>query len=338
MRFIREHARDHAAKPFFLYVAFTAAHWPMHAKEADIAKYRGRYDAGYAAIRDARWAKQKQLGVVDARWTPVPLVGDWDQVKNREFEARCMEVYAAMVDCMDQGIGRVIAELKQQGQFDNTLILYLQDNGGCAETVGRGTNAAARAERPTLPPMAPDEFQFSSTPKQTRDGWPVRRGYGVMPGRPDTYIAYGREWANVSNTPFREYKHWVHEGGISHAAHRALAGGHRCRRAEASSNREPGQLGGHHGHRAWTWRRATYPAEYRGEKIKPLEGISLRPAFAGQPLHRTQPLVWEHEGNRAIRDGPDGNSSPRKTSPGNSTTSQPTAPNCTTSPPPNPTA
>jgi arylsulfatase len=301
VRLIREHARDHTAAPFFLYVAFTAAHWPMHAKETDIAKYRGRYDAGYAAIREARWARQQQLGVVDAKWLPAPLAGDWDKVKNREFETHCMEVYAAMVDCMDQGIGRVIAELKQQGQLDNTLILYLQDNGGCAETVGRGTNATARSERPSLPPMAPDEFQFSSTPKQTRDGRPVRMGYGVLPGGPDTYIAYGREWANVSNTPFREYKHWTHEGGISTPLIAHWPAGIAPSRRNALVS-EPGQLVDIMA-TCLDVARADYPAENRGEKIKPIEGISLQPVFGGRPLNRTKPLVWEHEGNRAIREG-----------------------------------
>jgi hypothetical protein len=228
-------------------------------------------------------------------------VGDWEQVKNREFETRCMEVYAAMVDCMDQGIGRVVAELKQQGSLDNTLILYLQDNGACAEATGRGKSATVRAERPPLPPIGPDEFQFNSTPKQTRDGWPVRQGYGVMPGGPDTYIAYGREWANVSNTPFREYKHWVHEGGISTPliVHWP-AGITGVRRGKLET--QPGQLvdimatcldvAG-----------ATYPVEHRGQQIKPPEGTSLRPVFAGETLSRSQPLVWEHEGNRAIREG-----------------------------------
>ena len=301
VRFIGDHARDHAKEPFFLYVAYTAAHWPMHAKEADIAKYRGRYDAGYAAIRDARWAKQKLLGVVDEKWTPSPLVGDWSNVKNREFETRCMEVYAAMVDSMDQGIGRVIAELKARGQFENTLIFYLQDNGGCAETIGRGPNAKPRGETPTLPPMATGDFQYNSTPKQTRDGWPVRMGYGTMPGGPDTYISYGREWANVSNTPFREYKHWVHEGGIAtplvaHWPAGIEAGG------SGRLTHQPAQLVDIMA-TVLDVTGAQYPTERDGQKITPLEGVSLRPAMAGQPLARTQPLVWEHEGNRAIREG-----------------------------------
>lgn len=301
VRFLRDHTKDHAAQPFFLYVAYTAAHWPMHARESDIAKYKGRYRAGYEAIRAERWAKQKQLGLVDPKWEPSRLVGDWSKVKDQPFEERCMEVYAAMVDCMDQGIGRIVTELKALGQFDNTLILYLQDNGGCAENVGRGTHATVRGDQPTLPPMAPEDQQFSSQPKQTRDGWPVRQGYGVMPGGPDTYIAYGREWANVSNTPFREYKHWTHEGGISTPliAHWP-AGIAPSRRDKLES--QPAHLidimatcidlAG-----------ATYPKEHGGERIQPMEGVSLRPLLAGKSIERTQPIFWEHEGNRAVRDG-----------------------------------
>ncbi len=299
--FVRDHARAHPREPFFLYTAFTAAHWPMHAKESDIAKYRGRYRGGYEAVRTARWSKLKRLGLVDPTWTPTPIVGDWNQVKDRAFEERCMEVYAAMIDCLDQGIGRLVAELKSQGQFENTLILFLQDNGGCAELVGRGQNAAARADRPSLPPMAPGDQQFNSQPKQTRDGWPVRQGYGVLPGGPDTYIAYGREWANVSNTPFREYKHWTHEGGISTPliAHWP-AGLARSRRNRLEA--EPAHLidimatcvdlAG-----------AAYPEARDGVKIKPMEGVSLRPLFSGRPLARPQPIFWEHEGNRAVRAG-----------------------------------
>ncbi|MEO7317450.1 MAG: sulfatase-like hydrolase/transferase, partial [Chthoniobacteraceae bacterium] len=239
---------------------------------------------------------------VDEKWTPSPLVGDWDKVKDRTFETRCMEVYAAMIDCMDQGIGRVVAELKERGQLENTLILYLQDNGACAEANGRGGKAVPRGENPTLPPMAPEQPQFGSTPKQTRDGWPVRQGYGVLPGGPDTYVAYGRDWANVGNTPFREYKHWVHEGGIATPFIAHWPAGLVGSESGGRISKEPGQL---------TDIMATvldatgakYPTEHGGQKITPLEGVSLRPAFAGKPLARTQPLVWEHEGNRAIREG-----------------------------------
>ncbi|MGH8021218.1 MAG: sulfatase-like hydrolase/transferase [Opitutaceae bacterium] len=137
-RFVAGHARDHGEQPFFMYVACTAAHWPIHAKKSDIAKYRGRYNAGYNAIRAARAAKMKSLGLLDPRWQIAPQEGGaWNSVQNREFEIRCMEVYAAMIDCMDQGIGRLVAELQRTGQFEDTLILFLQDNGGCAEDMGR---------------------------------------------------------------------------------------------------------------------------------------------------------------------------------------------------------
>jgi len=301
-KFIREHRRDHASEPFFMYLPYTAAHWPMHARERDIAKYKGRYDAGYAPIRAARWAKQKQLGLVDAHSELSPQVGNWDAVKNKEFEARCMEVYAAMLTTMDEGVGRIVAELKATGQYENTVICYLQDNGACAETNGRVGAFTPRAAAPSLPPMGKDAQQFGSRPDQTRDGYPVRGGYGVLPGPADTYVAYGRDWANVSNTPFREYKHWVHEGGISTPliVHWP-AGISAARRGKLEA--QPGHLidlmatcvdlAG-----------AKYPADFKGEKITPLEGVSLRPAFAGQPLGRAQPIFWEHEGNRAVREGP----------------------------------
>jgi arylsulfatase len=150
-RFLHEHARDHRDQPFLLYVPYTAAHWPMHARESDIAKYHGRYDAGYEAIRTARFAKQKQLGLIPADAVLPPAAGDWGKVQNRAFEARCMEVYAAMLTVMDEGVGRIVAELKANGQFENTVICFLQDNGGCAETNGRIGPFQPRAAAPSLP-------------------------------------------------------------------------------------------------------------------------------------------------------------------------------------------
>ncbi len=124
-----------------------------------------------------------------------------------------MEVYAAMVDRMDQGVGKIVAELKRTGRLDDTLIFFLQDNGGCAEPIGRGPTKnrldGPRPERPTLAPLAAEALPAALMSPQTRDGFPVRQGPNVFPGPADTYVAYGRGWANVSNTPFREYKHWV---------------------------------------------------------------------------------------------------------------------------------
>jgi arylsulfatase A-like enzyme len=300
VKFLQQHAAESPDKPFFMYVAYTAAHWPMHALEKDIAKYHGKFDDGYEPVRRNRVERLKKLGLIDAKWEVAPTVGDWPNLKSKKRDIRCKEVFDAMIDNMDQGIGRIVAELKRQGKLDDTVIFYLHDNGGCAEDMGR---LAAAAPAPAdLKPMGPNDLQdHTKPPMQTRDGRWVRTGFGVMPGPADTYIAYGRNWANVSNTPFREYKHWVHEGGISTPliVHwPAGIGKSRVGKIES----QPGHvidlmascvaLSG-----------AKYPTELKGEKIKPMEGISLLPAFEGKPLARKNPIFWEHESNRAIRDG-----------------------------------
>jgi arylsulfatase A-like enzyme len=300
VRFLDQHQQASADKPFFLYVAYTAAHWPMHALEKDIAKYKGKFDAGYESIRAARFSRMKQLGVLapDSQLTTEPDV--WSKEAHQAWEARCMEVYAAMIDNMDAGIGRIIAQLKRDGQFENTLILFLQDNGGCAETVGRQANAAGPAG---LKPLGRDGLQPKVTPPmQTRDGRVVRSGPNVMPGPADTYVAYGRNWARVSNTPFREFKHWTHEGGISTPLIAHWPAGI-ASDVKGQLNRDPGHLidvmatvvdiSG-----------AQYPTERDGQKIKPMEGKSLSPTFRGQPITAApRQIYWEHEGNRAVREG-----------------------------------
>ena len=300
-RFISEHHCEHSDRPFFLYVAYTAAHWPMHALERDIKKYRGRYDAGYQAIRRQRFMKIRRLGLLDERWDLSPVAGDWNAVKNTAWETRCMEVYAAMIDSMDQGIGRIIAALEKAGNFDNTLVLFLQDNGGCAEGLGRRPRGKlkVRPAKPTLPAMKPDTLQTAMIPRQTRDGSPTVMGPGVMPGPDGTYIAYGRGWANVSNTPFREYKHWVHEGGISTPLIAHWPAGIN---QKSGLTHQPGHLidimatcidvAG-----------AKYPTEYSDHKITPLEGKSLRPIFEDKTRDGHEAIFWEHEGNRAVRSG-----------------------------------
>jgi arylsulfatase len=301
VKFIREHHEKSADQPFFLYMAFTAAHWPLNAPEKAIAKYQGKYDKGYAYYRQQHFDRLKQMGLIHQDWDLSPQAGDWKKVKNKEWEARCMEVYAAMIDTMDQGIGRVVAELKRQGTLDNTLILFLQDNGGCAEDMGRqaGVSEKWAGALKDLKPMAPEDLQPNyRPPMQTRDGRPVRGGPSVMPGAADTYISYGRNWANVSDTPFREYKHWVHEGGISTPLICHWPAGIKGR---GSLFHEPGHLidimatcvdiSG-----------ATYPTQYEGNDIQRMEGTSLTPAFQGKPLAE-RAIFWEHEGNRAVRQG-----------------------------------
>ena len=298
--FLQTHREENRRKPFFMYVAYTAAHWPMHALPEDIAKYKGKYDKGYGAIRDARYKRMIEMGLVDKKWAMSPQAREWDKVKNTEWEIRNMEVYAAMVDNMDQGIGRIVRELKAQGQFENTLILFVQDNGGCAEGLGRtARNGLTSApDNATLPAMGPDVLQPNMIPPQTRDGFPTIMGPGVMPGPDGTYIAYGEGWANVSNTPFREYKHWVHEGGISTPliAHWPK-GIERTNELEST----PGHLIDIMA-TCVDISETQYPVQRNGEAIKPMEGVSLAPLFSGGAIKR-EAIYWEHEGNRAIRKG-----------------------------------
>jgi arylsulfatase len=300
IRFLKQHQEESPKKPFFMYVAYTAAHWPMHALERDIAKYKGKYDGGYEPERKARFERLKQLGIVDASWDLSPQAGEWDKVGNKSWEARCMEVYSAMVDNMDQGVGRIVEQLRQTGQLDNTLIFFLQDNGGCAEPMGRDSNKP-QSPKP-LHVMKPDELQDRIwPPMQTRDGRWVRTGPGIMPGPADTYVAYGKSWANVSNTPFREYKHWVHEGGISTPLIIHWPAG--------IPKARDGKLENQPGHlidimaTCVDVARAKYPRRIDERQIKPMEGASLKPVFAGKALKRKQPIFWEHESNRAVRDG-----------------------------------
>ncbi len=296
-RFIDDHHRQQDAKPFFMYVAYTCAHWPMHALERDIARYKGKYDGGYEPIRARRFARLKELGLINPAWDLSPQQGDWSKVAHKAWEARCMEVYAAMIDAMDQGIGRIVKTLRDSGQLDNTLILFLQDNGGCQEAIGRAGNMT-RPAQPTLPKIAPDVVRLDVRPTQNRAGIPTLQGPNIMPGPEDTYISYGMSWANVSNTPFREYKHFVHEGGISTPliAHWP-AGIDRRGQIENQSGHLIDimatcvDLGG-----------AEYPAKNKTGAIPAMEGRSLVPAFAGKPIQR-EAIFWEHEGNRALRVG-----------------------------------
>jgi len=306
VKFVREHAARVPAKggpnPFFMYVAYTAPHWPMHALPRDIARYKGRYDKGWDALRAQRHRRMIEMGIVQSKWKLTERdsrVPPWEQAENKQWHQRRMEVYAAMVDCLDQGIGRIVSELRKVDDFENTLIFFLADNGGCAEEYGsRGPIKPDPSKEIPLKPMDKNALQRDMQPKVTRDGRPVRTGEGVMPGPADTYIAYGRPWANASDTPFRLYKHWVHEGGI---ATPLIVHWPRRIKARDELRHQPGHLidimatcidvAG-----------TKYPSNYNGHKIIPLEGKSLVPAFAKKPIKR-EAIYWEHEGNRAIRVG-----------------------------------
>jgi arylsulfatase A-like enzyme len=281
--YIGEYAKK--AEPFFLYAAFTAPHWPLHAFPEDIGKYKDRYKNGWDALRAERHERQAAMGIVDRRWplTPRdPRVPAWADAPNKEWEARRMAVYAAQVDRLDRNVGRILAKLRETGVEDNTLVMFLADNGGCAEE------------------LTPS-WKYRFIPSKTRDGRPVRLGNdpNVMPGPEDTYQSYGLPWANASNTPFRLYKHWIHEGGIStpFIARWPL----RMKRTGTLTS-QTGHIidlmatcvdvGG-----------AKYPSKYNGNDIKPLEGRSLAPVFEGKQREPHPEICWEHEGNRAIREG-----------------------------------
>ncbi|HEY9291380.1 MAG TPA: sulfatase-like hydrolase/transferase, partial [Microlunatus sp.] len=205
--FIRDHDLADPDKPFFLYLPFTAPHWPLHAPEEMIKTYRGVFDDGWDELRERRHQRLIDLELINDKW---PLserdseVVAWDEVADRDWQARRMETYAAQVELMDAAIGTVLDELRRTGRFDNTLIMFLSDNGGCAEEIPPGW-----VDELPNPPL--------HTRPRTSTGERVRRGNDstVRPGGPATYASYGKPWANLSNTPFREYKHWVHEGGIA---------------------------------------------------------------------------------------------------------------------------
>lgn len=301
-RFVKEHRSQTPDRPLFLYVAYTAPHWPMQAPEKAIEKHKGKYDAGYEPIRLARYEQMKKWGILKQDCLLSPPERSWTEVVHVDWERRCMEVYAAMIEVMDQGVGRIVDALKETGRYENSVILFLQDNGGCAERMGRGPRKdyPKRPEAPVYDPIPAETVleERKTIDMRTRSGFPRCQGPHVMPGPSDTHIAYGPGWANVSNTPFREYKHWVHEGGIAtplivHAPRSITPA------LQGALCEEPGQL---------VDIMATfvelaasdYPKEFQGKEILPMEGISLVPCFKGKKLKRHRPLAWEHEGNRAI--------------------------------------
>lgn len=286
-RFVREHAAsDRSGDPLFLYVAHTAPHWPLHALPEDIERYRSRYAAGWDAIREERRERLIELGLIDEHWLLAgrdPRVPAWDDVPEEErpwFE-RAMEVYAAQIDRMDQGIGELVAALEETGRLDNTLILFLADNGGCAEVLT-------------------DRWTGLAIPREALDGSPVAVGNDrdVLPGPESSYQSYGPHWAHVSNTPFRLYKHWVHEGGIAspliaHWPERIADGGGIVRETAHVIDLMATALDA---------AGASHSATRAGSASIPVEGVSLLPAFQAQPLDR-EAVFWEHEGNRAVRAG-----------------------------------
>jgi arylsulfatase A-like enzyme len=259
-----------AKKPFFLYVPHNAPHFPLMAPQNLIAKYRGKYRAGWDGLREARYRRQIEMKLIDASWPLSPREAEspaWDPLADEAKDRfdHLMAVYAAMIEAIDTSVGTLVDGLRARGALDNTLILFLSDNGGNAES------------------------------------GPDGRFNGDPPGGPNSNLYLGMNWAALTTTPFRRFKHFTHEGGISTPliAHwpRGIP-----RNRRNTLVHQPGHVidvmatvvdvtG------------ASYPRERSGQRIQPMEGISLRRAFAGRPLDRRQPLFWEHEGNRAVRSG-----------------------------------
>ena len=273
-----------AQQPFFLYLAHAAPHWPLHAPEEDIARYDGVYNGGWDAIRTARHEEMLARDLLPHKWAISPRdegAPAWGDAPHADWEAARMAVYAAMIDRMDQSIGRLLAHLKQTGVHDDTLILFLSDNGGCAEF------------------MAEDGWA-KFMPDVTNDGRQIAMGNrpGLRPGGALTYMSYDLPWANVSNAPFRLFKHWVHEGGISTPL-----------LAQWPARFRPGGVAHSPAHvvdlmpTILDAAGAAYPSELGGHAIQACDGESLLPLLDGQDWRREQPIFWEHEGNCAVRVG-----------------------------------
>jgi len=289
VRCLKEHADKHAKEPFFHYLAFTAPHFPLHALPEDIARYRERYRRGWDAVRADRWRRIQDLGIAagdlseverevgppyhfpealqtlgpDEVNRPLPWSGLTDG--QREFQATKMAIHAAMIDRIDREIGRVLEQLRAMASFEDTLILFLSDNGASAEIMVRDDGHDPEA----------------------------------APGSAETYLCLGPGWSTTSNTPFRRHKTWVHEGGIA----TPLIAHWPCGiKGRGELRRNPGhvidlvptilELAG-----------TERPAEWNGKPVPAPPGASLVSAFSKNLSVPSNIFWWLHEGNRAIRVG-----------------------------------
>jgi len=266
--YIDQHFSNGNQNPMFLYVAYTAPHWPLHALQKEIDKYKERYKAGWDQLREQRFEKQKQLGLfanhieMSSRDSDIAA---WDNLSEDEQEemAMRMAIYAAQIDIMDQGIGQIVDKLEEKGELENTLIFFLSDNGACAEYISSGKSKEVN-------------------------------------GKANTFESYRINWANLSSTPYKEYKHYTYEGGI---ATPLIV--HWPRGIQGNLNSTFVSDYGHITDIMATCidvAKASYPREFHGNKIVPLQGRSLVPHFSSEKNNRGV-VFWEHEANIAMRDG-----------------------------------
>jgi arylsulfatase A-like enzyme len=279
---IDEHTAQDSATPYFLYLAFTAPHWPLHAPPEAIEANRGRFDDGWDALREKRLARMVEEGIIADGTTLSdrdPSQPAWTDAGDKEWQALRMETYAAQVHALDEGVRRVLDAVDRSGRTEDTVVVFISDNGASAEELPIGT---------------PEQFATKDAVLRggTRGGRPVRAGNdpSVGPGPEDTYASYGVPWANLSNTPLRKYKRWVHEGGISTPFLMSWpAGG----LAERHIVHTPFQLVD------------VVPTLLDAAGIDDrdgTEGRSMLPALRGGDANAV-PLYWEHVGNAAIRVG-----------------------------------
>ncbi len=254
--------------PMFMYVAYTAPHWPLHALQKDIDKYKNKYKIGWDKLRQQRFAKQKQMGLFlnsVSMWPRDTTVPAWDDLpadKQNEMAMR-MAIYAAQIDAMDQGIGKIVAKLKEKNQLDNTLIFFISDNGACAEFVSSGKSKA-------------------------------------VDGTEETFESYRINWANAGSTPFQQYKHYTHEGGIATPLI--------VHWPEGINKNLNNRFVSEYGHvsdimaTCVAVSKSRYPTRFNGHTITPLQGKSLVPHFKDETNNRGV-IYWEHEANIAMRGG-----------------------------------
>lgn len=300
--------------PWLLYVAYQAPHFPLHARDQEVIEYQNRYREGWDRIREERLARQKQIKLVppDTKLTPrspiaLPAAAarngsatedgnnpPWSSLSNErqhDLAAR-MAVYAAMVTGMDRNIGRIVDDLRSNGDLENTLIIFLSDNGACAEWEPFGFDLQP-LDANQIQPGVGINLGTQAAPSILRDPKNVSTMWHA-----NGMISYGSAWANASTTPWRMYKHSCHEGGISgpmivHWPARIKAGNQFRRQVGHLIDVMPTlvEVSG-----------ASYPAEIAGQKIDPPEGKSIVATFDDKPIERDF-LAWEHEGNAALRNG-----------------------------------
>ena len=283
IEFVDTHRSSNPEKPFFLYLAYTAPHWPIQAPEESVAKYRQIYSAGWDSIRSQRYSRLVELGLVNPT-TPLSArpgnIDSWASVQNKKWQSERMAVHAAMVDHMDQGIGAIVNTIASTDPRRDTLIIFLSDNGASAESI---------------PPVIPEQFkkQFTHVIGKYKPASGEDMSIGnnplIMPGDKTTLQTIGKAWANASNTPFREAKSQVFEGGIATPMIFSWIG----------KNRPRGTVNDTLGH-IIDLAPTILDIAVIDATDRSMDGISLIPILDGKPAQKRS-LYFEHEGNRAVR-------------------------------------